>query len=82
MKKVAVFLFNLLFANGMYKVGGALLLMMVLTVLAGIDGLEWFDDVVLVLAGYAGIVILLYIAYAWVINPIRSLKEKRAKKRK
>lgn len=77
MKKIATSIFNLMFSNGLYKAGGAFLLVIICTLLAGIDGMEWMDIVALVPIYYITLVILVFIVFAWIINPLKDLKKKR-----
>lgn len=59
-----------------------MLLGVLFTALSNISGLEFMEVVALVPIAYVLWIVLLFMAYAWVINPIRELKERRKNKGK
>jgi hypothetical protein len=71
-----------LLASRLYRAGACMLLGVLFTALSNISGLEFMEVVALVPIAYVLWIVLLFMAYAWVINPIRELKERRKNKGK
>jgi hypothetical protein len=66
-----------LLSSRMYRAGACLLLAIIFEASSNITSLEFMSTVALVPTAYVVWIVLVFMAHAWIINPIKSLKERR-----
>lgn len=70
-----------LIASRLYRLGFCLILSVIFGALSNIPGMEFMTTVMLIPLAYVVWLALVLMAYAWVINPIKELKERRKNKK-